>query len=55
MYKEFVAGINRHTEDKHTGTYFFLKHLLVKWVSLQLITLNFDLYLDNDSPFNVSW
>jgi hypothetical protein len=23
MYKEFVAGINRHTEDKHTGTYFF--------------------------------
>ena len=53
MYKDFLSGMNTypHTEDQ--ATYYFPKHVLVTCKGTQLITLNLDLYGDNDSPFNV--
>jgi hypothetical protein len=53
MYKDFLSGMNTHphTEDQATCTYYLL---VTCKGTLQLNTLNFDLYPDNDSPFNVS-
>jgi hypothetical protein len=53
MYKDFLSGMNTypHTEDQ--ATYYFPKHVLVTCKGTQLITLNLDLYGDNDSPFNI--